>query len=99
MPDYLLVELAKGPAWDHARSRREQDGWDDHAAFMDGLVEDGFILLGGPVGEVEGELTLHVVTETDEQAVRDRFGQDPWAPDTLVVHDIRPWHVWLRPPR
>jgi hypothetical protein len=30
---------------------REQDDWDAHAGFMDGLVDDGFVLLGGPVGD------------------------------------------------
>jgi uncharacterized protein YciI len=99
MPDYLLVELAKGPGWDHDKTRREQDGWDEHAAFMDELVEDGVILLGGPVGDVEGELTVHVVTITDEDAVRARFAEDPWSPDKLVIHSVRPWTVWLRPPR
>jgi uncharacterized protein YciI len=36
---YFLVFRGKGPAWDHAKGRREQDGWEEHAAFMDGLVE------------------------------------------------------------
>jgi hypothetical protein len=35
----------------------DQAAWGQHAAFMDGLVEDGFIILGGPVGQ--GEQTLH----------------------------------------
>jgi hypothetical protein len=26
---------------------REQEGWDEHARFMDALVDDGFVLLGG----------------------------------------------------
>ena len=64
---------------------------------MDALVDDGFILLGGPVGDTEGEHTMHVVTETDEQAVRDRFGQDPWAGTVLTIERIEPWHTWLRP--
>jgi hypothetical protein len=58
MADLYLVERGKGPAWDHARGRREQAGWDEHAAFMDGLVEEGFVVLGGPVGEGDGETTL-----------------------------------------
>ena len=36
---------------------REQDGWDEHARFMNGLVDDGFIVLGGPL---EGDReTMH----------------------------------------
>jgi hypothetical protein len=26
-------------------------GWDAHASFMDALVEDGTVVLGGPVGD------------------------------------------------
>ena len=98
-PDYLLVTIAKGPAWDHAKGRREQHGWDEHAAFMDALVDEGFIVLGGPVGDREGEHTMHVVTETDETKVRDRFAQDPWAGDLLVIERIVPWHTWLKATR
>ena len=55
----FAVRLVHGPGWDSSRQIRDQDGWDEHAAFMDGLVDDGFIILGGPVGD--GEQTLHVV--------------------------------------
>jgi hypothetical protein len=59
--DYYLVERAKGPASDHSRGRREQDGWDAHAAFMDALAEEGFVILGGPMGEGDGENALLIV--------------------------------------
>jgi hypothetical protein len=38
--DYYLVTQEWGPVWDSSRARREQAGWDEHAAFMDALVED-----------------------------------------------------------
>jgi hypothetical protein len=44
---------------------------------MDGLVDDGFIILGGPLGD--GERTLHVVEATDEREIRARLSEDPWA--------------------
>jgi hypothetical protein len=46
----FAVRLVHGPNWDPRRPIRGQDRWDEHAAFMDGLVDDGFIILGGPVG-------------------------------------------------
>ena len=52
MAFFALTETC-GPDWDASRGRREQDGWVEHAAFMDGLVEDGFVILGGPVGNGE----------------------------------------------
>jgi hypothetical protein len=42
----FAVRLVHGPGWDPSRQIREQDGWDEHAAFMDGLVDDGLIILG-----------------------------------------------------
>ena len=55
---------------------REQDGWDDHAAFMDDLVDKDSIILGGPL---EGDReTMHVIAAESEQAVRDVFAKDPW---------------------
>jgi uncharacterized protein YciI len=94
--DYYLVKLARGPAWDHARGRREQDGWDEHAAFMDALTEEGVIVLGGPVGDVDGEHTLHVVDMESEAAIRARLADDPWANDLLTIESVEPWWVWLR---
>jgi hypothetical protein len=49
MAGWFLVRLARGPAWDHSQPRRGQLGWDEHAAFMDALVEEGFVILGGGV--------------------------------------------------
>jgi hypothetical protein len=61
---------------------------------MDGLVEDGFIVLGGPVGG--GEETLHVVHAADENQIRVRLGLDPWASaDLLRVGTIETWALWL----
>jgi uncharacterized protein YciI len=94
--DYYLVTRAKGPAWDHLRRRREQAGWDEHAAFMDALVDDGFVVLGGPVGEGDGEHTLQVVDAESEAAVRSRLAEDPWGEDMLMTKSIEPWSVWLR---
>jgi uncharacterized protein YciI len=96
VPDYFLVELAKGPEYDHTRLRREQRGWDEHAAFMDGLAEEGFIILGGPIGDGDGENTLQIVDADDEATIRARFAEDPWAGTVLTIDSIRPWSVWLR---
>jgi uncharacterized protein YciI len=96
MADYFLVENAKGPAWDHSVARREQEGWDEHAAFMDGLTEGGFIVLGGPIGDGDGENTLLVIEADDEATVRARLGEDPWSGSVLAIDSVRPWSVWLR---
>jgi len=50
---------------------------------MDGLVDAGFLLLGGPL---EGEReTLHIVRADSEEAVRARFAEDPWAANGMLT--------------
>jgi uncharacterized protein YciI len=93
VPNFALT-LVHGPGWDGSRGIREQQGWEEHAAFMDRLVQDGFILLGGPLGD--GARTLHVVEAGDEDEIRRRVAEDPWAHDgRLEVGSIEPWALWL----
>jgi uncharacterized protein YciI len=90
----FALTLVHGPGWDGSRPIRQQRAWDEHAAFMDGLVKDGLILLGGPLGN--GERTLHVVEATDEEQIRRRLAEDPWArAEMLEVGSIEPWALWL----
>jgi uncharacterized protein YciI len=93
-PVYSVVLLERGGPWDWSKGMREQDAWDEHARFMDGLVEDGFILLGGPL---EGERgTLHVVAAPSEEKIRARFAEDPWAANgMLTVKSIERWTILL----
>lgn len=61
---------------------------------MDGLVDDGFIILGGPVGDADQ--TLHVVEAADESEVKSRLGEDPWALAGLLrLAAIETWALWL----
>jgi uncharacterized protein YciI len=73
---------------------REQVGWDEHARFMDGLVDAGFILLGGPL---EGERdTLHIVEAESEDEIRRRFAEDPWAQNGMLTPaSIERWTILL----
>ena len=95
---YYLVERARGPAWDHSSLRREQDGWDEHAAFMDELAERGVIVLGGPIGERDGDNALLVIDLESEEAVRACLADDPWPESMLTIESVKPWSVWLRAP-
>jgi uncharacterized protein YciI len=93
---YFLVEQAKGPAWDHGKPRRGQAGWDAHAEFVDALADDGFVVLGGPIGEGDGDNALLVVAAESESAIRARLAEDPWSDDMLTIESVRPWSVWVR---
>ena len=89
-----VVRLERGGPWDWSRNLREQDGWDDHARFMDALVDSGFILLGGPL---EGDrMTLHIVEAESEAAIRERLAEDPWAANGMLrPASIEGWTVLL----
>jgi hypothetical protein len=90
----FAVRLVHGPGWDTSRPIRAQDAWDEHAAFMDGLVGDGFIILGGPLGD--GEQSLHLVEAANESQIRARLAEDPWASAGLLqIGTIEPWALWL----
>ena len=98
MADYFLVKRVPGPEWDHSRPRREQVGWKEHAAFMDELAAEGLVVLGGPVGEGDGDHALLVVDADSEAAIRSRLAADPWSDRMLTTASIEPWSVWLRAP-
>ncbi len=82
----FAVRLVHGPGRDPSRQIREQDGWDEHAAFMDGLVDDGFVILGGPVGD--GEQTLHAVEAADENEIEARLAEDPGHGDLVRLEEL-----------
>jgi uncharacterized protein YciI len=94
--ELYLVRLERGGPWDWSRDMREQDGWDEHASFMDSLVADGFILLGGPLEG--GRDTAHVVHAASEQELRARFAEDPWAANGMLrVKSAERWKILLEP--
>ena len=91
---FLVVLRRSGPDYDHSKPLEEQSGWLDHAAFMDGLVDDGFIVLGGVLGD---ELrTAHAVEAASEDEIRERLARDPWSGTHLVVDSIDPWTIRLQ---
>jgi len=49
---FLVYEQHGGP-WDWSKGLREQELFHEHARFVDDLVEEGFIILGGPLDERE----------------------------------------------
>lgn len=90
---YLLLSTA-GPNRDLSKGTREQPFWDDHAAFIDHLVDTGFITLGGPL-EDEGGAVL-VVRADSEEAVRETMSHDPWYRNgILTLESVKRWTVFI----
>jgi uncharacterized protein YciI len=53
-------------------------------------------VLGGPIGEGDGDNALMIVDADSEAAVRTRLAEDPWQEDMLITESVRPWSVWIR---
>ena len=89
----LLVYQQHGGPWDWSKGLRDQELFDEHARFLDGLVDEGFIILGGPLNERD---VLLVAQGESEASVRSRFAADPWiANGMLTITAIRPWTIFL----
>jgi uncharacterized protein YciI len=90
---FFVVLRRTGPQWDLSRPMEEQSGWPEHAAFMDALVDAGFVVLGGPLAD-EQRVVLAVEAES-EDAVRETLARDPWDGTHLVVDAIDQWTIRL----
>jgi hypothetical protein len=93
MAMFLVVLRQSGPEFDRSRPLEEQSGWDEHAVFMDGLVDAGFIVLGGPLAG-DGRVA-HAVEAESEDAIRATFARDPWSETHLRVDTVEPWTIRL----
>jgi hypothetical protein len=92
--DLYAVRERRGGPWDWSRDLREQEGFGEHARFMDGLVESGFVMLGGPL-EGDREVLL-IVDAPGKDKIRERLAQDPWISNgMLTVTMIERWTILL----
>jgi hypothetical protein len=90
---FLVVLQRSGPEYDLSRSLEEQSGWTEHAAFMDGLVDEGVIVLGGVLADEVR--TAHAIEAGSEEEVRAILSDDPWSGSHLQVRSIDGWTIKL----
>lgn len=90
---FFVVLRRTGPEWDASRPLEEQSGWTEHAAFMDGLTDSGFVVLGGPLND-EHRVAL-IVSAESEDAVRATLARDPWDQTHLVIDAVDAWTIRL----
>jgi uncharacterized protein YciI len=90
---FFVVLRRTGPEWDASRPLEEQSGWNEHAAFMDGLTDSGFVVLGGPLAD-EHRVVL-IISAESEDAVRATLARDPWDQTHLVIDSIDGWTIRL----
>jgi len=90
---FLVTEHRDGQAWDPALPLRGQSRFAEHATFMDTLVSEGFVVLGGPLAD-EFRVVLLVNAES-ERAVRERIQRDPWIGSHLSIAGVERWTILL----
>ena len=90
---YFVVLRRSGPEWRPSLPLEQQPGWTSHAAFMDGLVETGLVVLGGPLAD-EHRVVL-VVDAESEDVIRATLARDPWSETHLVIDAIDRWTIRL----
>ena len=89
----VLVRFRAGPTW-KAGPPEDQPGWDEHAAFIDDLVERGIMVMGGPFADHSG--TLVVLENVSEEEARELVAGDPFiANGVFVLDDVRAWNVYV----
>ena len=82
-PQLFVVRNRRGGAYDRKLSSQEQLDWDAHARFMNHLLEDGAVLIGGPLdGDRE---TLLLLRARSLEALRRRLGNDPWIQNGMLT--------------
>ena len=94
MAGLFIVMRSRGAAWSASQPLEAQKGWAAHAAFMDALHEEGFVLLAGPLEEANAALL--VVRAGSPEEVVTRLAGDPWTTNGLLhVTRIDAWTLRL----
>ena len=94
MTRLFAVIRSRGPQWNQAATLEGQVDWAGHAMFMNGLRDEAFVVLGGPLEGTPD--VLLVVRATTPEEIAERFARDPWAENGLLtVKQISPWQLRL----
>jgi uncharacterized protein YciI len=91
----FAVIRESGPAWEPG-GIFDQPGVDEHAAFMNALADEAFVLFGGPLaGSEAGPVRVLLVVESDsEEEIERRLADDPWVHSgQLRVVSVEPWRI------
>ena len=94
MSAYAIIREA-GPGWTDG-GIADQSDVADHAAFMNDLADEGFLLFAGPLAGSEGGRVraLLIVGAESEDEIRSRLADDPWVrSDRLRFKSIEPWNL------
>ena len=90
----FAVTRSRSISWNPEQPLEKQNGWADHAQFMDGLESSGFVVAGGPLEDTP--YTFLAVRAENEAEVRSKLAADPWeATRMLETTRIVGWELKL----
>ena len=90
----FVVLSTAGANRDLSKGSREQQFWDEHEVFIDNLVDEGFIMMGGPLVDDGGAMLI--VHAESEAHVRATVERDPWyAHEILRLVSIKRWDIFI----
>ena len=94
MKQLFAVIRTHGGAWQASRPLEGQEDWAGHAAFMNALESEGFVVLGGPLEGTADNLLVIRARTTEE--IADRLSADPWVRrDLLRLSRVARWDLRL----
>ena len=98
MRNTFVTLSSAGPNHDPSKRTRDQPFWDEHATFIDRLVDEDFILMGGPLVDA-AEMphgALLIVKAEDETEVREKLKSDPWFErGVLKLESVNRWQIFI----
>jgi uncharacterized protein YciI len=93
VPTRVVVVWRAGPTWTSG-GVREQPRWDEHADYIDDLIEQGIFVMGGPFADNSGSLSLLEGVSVEE--ARRIIADDPFVENgVFLLDDIREWDVFV----
>jgi uncharacterized protein YciI len=91
---YFAVIRQQGPAWDAARTMREQAQWPEHVDFINGIADEGVLVVAGPLGDGDPYRTMLIVDAGSAEEAAARLEDDPWTTFGLLeTKTIDRWEV------
>jgi uncharacterized protein YciI len=94
MKHTFVTISSAGPSREPSKGTREQPLWDEHAAFIDQLVAEDFVLMGGPLVDEDGAMLI--VNADDENEVREKLKNDPrMKHGVLQLESIKRWQIFI----
>ena len=90
----FVVHREAGTAWTEGKGAFDQPGVSEHAAFMNGLADDGLIVAAGPLAGTEsGRIRVLLIADADQEAeIVQRLADDPWErAGRITTTSIEPW--------